>query len=184
MPEDPEDPQSRQELDEIAGQLAAAERAAFPLFGLTAEFSGPRTLNGIGWHGDVVNHVTLTHGHVTDIRVDVSVIGPLHGRASGGEWSLDPLFMIATELLNHAGVEFADGAELERGAEDVLRDGFEEGQLRVDGRPWSFRFLRKGNHWAALHDLELDHLLYVVASNAAPSDISLARLDNLAAYSR
>jgi hypothetical protein len=52
----------------------------------------------------------------------------------------------------------------------------------VTRRPWPFRFLRKGNHWAALHDIESDHLLYIVASNTASSDIELERLDNLAAY--
>jgi hypothetical protein len=115
-------------------------------------------------------------------RVDVSVIGPLHGRVPGGGWSIDPLAMIAGELLSRAGVEFASGAELERGTEDVLRNGFEEGQARVDGQPWPSRFLRTGGHWAALHDVEPDHLLYIVASNASPSEIELERLENLAAY--
>jgi hypothetical protein len=180
----PGDPQWAQELDEISAHLAAAEQAPFPLFGLTAEFSGPRRLNGLGRRGDVVNHVTLSHGLFTETRVDVSVMGPLHGRVAGGEWSIDPLPMIAGELLNHAGAEFASGAELKRGAEDVLRHGFEEGQVRVDGQPWPFRFLRKGNHWAALHDIEPDHLLYIVASNTAPLDMELGQLDSLAAYSQ
>jgi hypothetical protein len=180
----PGDPRSEHEFDEIAGHVAAAEQAPFPLFGLTAEFTGSRGLNGVGRRGDVVNHVTLSHGLLTETRVDVSVIGPLHGRVPGGGWSIDPLAMIAGELLNHVGVEFASGAELERGAEDVLRHGFEEGQVRVDGQPWPFRFLRKGGHWAALHDVVPDHLLYIVASNAAPSDIELERLENLAAYSQ
>jgi hypothetical protein len=180
----PGDPRSEHELDEIAGHVAAAEQAPFSLFGLTAEFTGPRALNCVGRRGDVVNHVTLSHGLLTETRVDVSVIGPLHGRVPGEGWSIDPLAMIAGELLNHAGVEFASGAELERGAEDVLRHGLEEGQVRVDGQPWPFRFLRKGDHWAALHDVEPDHLLYIVASNAAPSDIELERLENLAAYSQ
>jgi hypothetical protein len=180
----PGDPQSEQDLDEIAAQLAAAEQAAFPLFGLTAKFSGSRRLNGLGRRGDVVNHVTLSHGLLTENRVDVSVVGPLHGRAPGGEWSIDPLAMIAGELLNQAGVEFASGAELERDVEDVLRHGFEEGRVCVEGQLWPFRLLRKGNHWAALHDIEPDHLLYIVASNTAPSDMELQRLDNLAAYSQ
>lgn len=180
----PGDPRSELELDQIAGQVAAAEQAPFSLFGLTAEFSGSRGLNGVGRRGDVVNHVTLSHGLLTETRVDVSVIGPLHGRVRGGGWSIDPLAMIAGELLNHAGVEFDSGAELERGAEEVLRHGFEEGQVRVDGQPWPFRFLRKGDHWAALHDVEPDHLLYIVASNTAPSEIGLERLENLAAYSQ
>jgi hypothetical protein len=162
---------------------AAAEQAPFPLFGLTAEFTGSRGLNGVGWSGDLVNHVTLSHGLLTEKRVDVSVVGPLHGRVPGGGWSIDPLAMIAGELLNQAGVEFAGGAELERGAQEVLRHGFEEGQIRVEGQPWPFRFLRKGDHWAALHDMEPDHLLYIVAGNVAPSDIALERLESLAAYS-
>jgi hypothetical protein len=164
--------------------MAAAQQAPFPLFGLTAEFAGSRGLNGVGRRGDVVNQVTLSHGLLTETQVDVSVIGPLHGGVPGGGWSIDPLAMIAGELLNRAGVEFASGAELERATEDVLRHGFEERQVRVDGQPWPFRFLRKGDHWAALHDVEPDHLLYIVASNAAPSDIELERLENLAAYSQ
>ena len=155
----PGDPRSEHESDEIAGHVAAAEQAPFPLFGLTAKFTGPRALNGVGRRGDVVDHVTLSHGLLTETWVDVSVVGPLHGRVPGGGWSIDPLTMIAGELLNHGGVEFASGAELERGADDVLRHGFEEGQIRVDGRPRPFRFLRRGDHWAALHDLEPDHLL-------------------------
>ena len=113
------DPQSKQEFADIAAQLAAAEQAALPLFGLTAKFSGPRSLNGVGRRGDVVDHVSLSHGRLTEKRVDVSVAGPLHGPVPGGEWAIDPLPMIAGELLDHAGVELASGAELERGAEDV-----------------------------------------------------------------
>jgi hypothetical protein len=150
------DPQSEQDLAEIRAQLAAAEQAGLPLFGLTAQFSGTRSLNGVGRHGDVVNHVTLTHGLSTANRIDVSVMGPLHGRTPGAEWSIDPLAMIACELLNRTCVEFASGAELERGVEDVLRHGFEEGQVRVEGQLWPFRLLREGDHWAALHDLEPD----------------------------
>src|SRR3954451_11448572 len=113
------DPQSKQEFADIAAQLAAAEQAALPLFGLTAKFSGPRSLNGVGRRGDVVDHVRLSHGLLSEKRVDVSVVGPLHGPVPGGEWAIDPLPMIAGEHLDHAGVELASGAELERGAEDV-----------------------------------------------------------------
>ena len=36
----------------------------------------------------------------------------------------------------------------------------------------------EGDHWAALRDLEPDHLLYVIASNVAPSATGLRRIDD------
>jgi hypothetical protein len=120
---------------------------------------------------------------MTKLWVDVSVIGSLHGRVHGQERSMDPLPMIAGELLNHADVQFASAAALQGAVAEVLRRGFEEGRVRVNGQLRPFRFLRKDNHWAALHDLEPDHLLYIVASNSTPADLKLETLDNLAAYS-
>jgi hypothetical protein len=180
----PHGPESQQELAEIAAQLAAAERSELPLFGLTASFTGPRTLNGVGWHGDVVNQVALSHGLWTDTRIDVTVIGPLHGHVAGGAWSIDPLPAIAGELLNHAGETFGTSAEFEQRIQALLRQEFDDVEILVDGRPKSFRLLRNGNHWAALHDIEPSRLLCVVASNTAPTDVELERLDNLAAYAQ
>jgi hypothetical protein len=36
----------------------------------------------------------------------------------------------------------------------------------------------EGDHWAALRDLGPDHLLYVIASNVAPSAVGLRRIDD------
>lgn len=126
----------------IAAHLVAAEHSALPLFALLAPFAGSRMLNGIGGRDDIVNQVTLSHQLPDETRIDVTVIGPLHGRAAGGEWSIDPLFSIAVELLNQAGEEIADGAELQQRAEGVLRQGFEDVRILVDGRPRPFRLLR------------------------------------------
>lgn len=179
-----DEPPSEEDRQEGLAPLAAAEQAPFPLFGLTEEFRGTRDLNGVGQRGEgkVVYHVTLSHGLWTDTRVDVSVIGPMHWPVAGGEASLDPLQMIAVELLNHTGADLASAEELIRAAEGVLRRGFEDGEVRVDGELRPFRFMRDGAHWAALHEIQPDHLLYIVASNVAPSDIELTRLDNLARY--
>lgn len=179
----PEDPESKQELEEIAAHLAAAERSGLPLFGLIAPGTESRSLNGIGGHDDDVNLVTLSHQIATDTRIDVTITGPLHGRAAGGEWSIDPSPMIVAELLNHAGEEFTSGAELNAATEGLQRQRFDDVQILVDGRPWPFRLLRNGDHWAALHDIEPGYLLYIVASNTAPIDVELGRLEDLTAYS-
>lgn len=180
----PDDPEAQQELDEIAAQLAAAEQSELPLFGLTPPLTGSRALNGIGWHDDVVNQVTLSHQLSTETWIDVTVLGPLHMQEEGGEWSIDPLSSIAAELLNHAGEEITDTAELNQRAASLLRQGFEDVQVLIDGRPRLFRLLRHGDHWAALHDIQPNYLLYVIASNTAPADVEVERLDSLAAYSQ
>ena len=162
--------------------LAAAGRAPFPLYGLTDAFHGTRDLGGLGRTGEVVTEVTLSHGIRTHARVDVSVAGPLHEQAPDPGRSVDALPMIATELLDRTGARFSSGEELIRASDEILRRVWEDGQIRVDGEPRPFRFLREGAHWAAVHDLPPAHLLYVVASNVEPSEIELTRLDSLVAY--
>lgn len=181
-PADVDDSISDEDREHELALLTAAERAPFPLFGLTDEFRGTRDLNGVGRRGEVVNHVALSHGLRTHTRIDVAVTGPLHGLVSGGEWSMDPLPMIVAELLDRTGARIISGEELVAACKETLRRGFEDGEVRVDGESWPFRFLRDGAHWAALHDLPPAHLLYIVASNVAPADIELKRLDNLTAY--
>lgn len=179
-PDDEEDPD--EDRADLLALVAAAEQAPFPLFGLTDAFRGPRDLNGVGRRGEAVNHVGLSHGLWSRSRIDVAVTGPLHGSASDGAWSTDPLPMIAAELLNRTGRRVTAGEELIEACDEILARGFEHGEVRVDGEPRPFRFLRDGAHWAALHDLPGGHLLYVVASNVEPSELELTRLDNLAAY--
>lgn len=165
-----------------AALLAAAERAPFPLYGLTGGFPGTRDLGGLGRQGEVVNQVTLSHGLRTDARVDVTVAGPLRGRVRDHEWSIDPLPTIATELLSRAGARFTTRDELIHASDEIVRRGYEDGEIRVDGEPRPFSFLRDGVHWVALHDLPAGHLLYVVAGNVEPSEIELTRLDDLTGY--
>jgi hypothetical protein len=169
---------SDEDGDDHLSLVAVAERAPFPVFGLTEEFCGKRELNGVGRSRDIVNHVRLSHGLFTQTRVDVAVFGPLHD-ASG---SADPLLMIAVELLDRTDVDLATGAGLGQAASDILGRGFEDGEIRVDGAWWPFRFLRRAAHWAAVHEMQPDHVLYVVASNVAPSEVELRRLDTLGEY--
>lgn len=128
-PEEASQPEGQQESasDEYrehhVALLAEAEQARFPLFGLSSEFDGTRELNGLGRRGgehEVVDRVTLSHGLGTRTRVDVTVTGPLRGRTKAGTWSMDPLPMIATELLDRTGVRCASGGELVKATEHVL----------------------------------------------------------------
>jgi hypothetical protein len=164
-------------------RLADAQQAPFALYGLTDEFQALRTLAGVGRNGDVVNLVSLGHG---DPRLDpyvwvqVTVTGPLHGAdpARSGYRSIDPRPMIAAELLNATGAEFSTTDALEQAVQQVVERSFADIQIRVDGRPESFGVWTEGDHWAALRDLEPDHLLYVIASNVAPSAIGLRQIDD------
>jgi hypothetical protein len=162
---------------------AHAQEAPFALYGLTDEFRAPRTLGavglkgGVGLGGYVVELVSLCHGDrwvAPYVWVQVTVTGPLHG----DDWSSDPRPMIAGELLNAAGAEFSTSDAFEQAVQQVVERSFADVQIKVDSRPESFRAWFEGDHWAALRDLGPDHLLYVIASNVAPSAIGLRRIDD------
>ena len=170
-----------------------AADAPFALYGLTSDFQGSRTLAGVGHHGDVVNLVELGHGDrwsAPCFWVQVAVFGPLHGlrpadRALGlpaGAWSADPLPMIASQVLDLAGARFANGEDVQRATCELVAGGFGEDRLLLDGRAQPFRTVVVGNAWAAMRDLEPDHLLYVVATNISPADIALRKLDDIEDY--
>lgn len=170
-----------------------AANAPFALHGLTSDFEGSRTLAAVGHHGDVVNLVELGHGDRSTapfVWVQVAVFGPLHGARPADRaldlptdtWSADPLPMIANQVLDLAGARFASGAEVERAIRELVADGFGEDRLLLDGRAQPFRTLVAGNAWAAMRDLEPDHLLYVIATNISPADIAIRKLDDIEAY--
>jgi hypothetical protein len=134
----------------------------------------------VGLSGDVVELVSLIHGDrwvAPYVWVQVTVTGPLRGD-DPPRWEIDPRPMIACELLNSAGAEFRTSDALEQAVQQVLERSFADIQIKVDGLPESFRVWTEGDHWAALRDLERDHLLYVIASNVAPSAIGLRRIDD------
>ncbi len=54
--------------------------------------------------------------------------------------------------------------------------------LLLDGRAQPFRTLVAGNAWAAMRDLEPNHLPYVVATNISPADIALRKLNDIEDY--
>jgi hypothetical protein len=135
---------------------------------------------GVGLSGDVVELVSLGHGDrwvAPYVWVQVTVTGPLHGDDPARR-SIDPRPMIAGELLNSTGAEFSTSDALEQAVQQVVERSFADIQINVDGRPESFRAWTEGDHWAALRDLEPDHLLYVIASNVGPSAIGLRRIDD------
>jgi hypothetical protein len=166
-------------------RLAKAGSAAFALYGLSDDFSGPRTVLTVGSHGDVVNSVTLGHGapaNAGEPWVQVTVMGPLRGRSSGGgTWSIDPLPMIASELLGAAGAVITSQPELARGVGRALGT-VKAGQLRLDERLETFAVLREGDAWAAHRELPSDHLLWVVARGIEPDAVTLEQVRDLAAY--
>ena len=170
-----------------------AANAPFALYGLTSDFEGSRMLAAVGHHGDVVNLVELGHGNrwsAPFVWVQVAVFGPLHGAPSGdralglpgGEWSADPLPMIANQVLDLAGARFATGEEVQLAIHELVADGFGEERLLLDRRAQPFRTVVAGNAWAAMRDLEPDHLLYVIATNISPADIAIRKLDDIEAY--
>jgi hypothetical protein len=88
------------------------------LYGLRDDFAGARTVAGVDRHNDVVNLVSLDHGDRFDESAawaQVTVCGPLHGYgdhdAASTTWSIDPLPMIAGELLGVAGIDVRTNAE-------------------------------------------------------------------------
>jgi hypothetical protein len=171
--------------------LVRTGRVPLMLYGLREDFAGARTVAGVGWHNDVVNLVSLGHGDRVDASaawVQVTVCGPLHGHgdrdAASRTWSIDPLPMIAGELLGLAGIDVRTSAEKAEVEEALLSRGFGEAQLRLAGEPETFRTLRCGDCWLALCDLEPDHLLYIVARNVAASDLELVRIDDVDGYAQ
>jgi hypothetical protein len=171
--------------------LVRTGRVPLALYGLRDDFAGARTVAGVGRHNDVVNLVSLGHGDRFDESaawVQITVCGPLHGYADHDAalrtWSIDPLPMIAADLLGLAGIDVHTNAEKAEIEEALLSHGFGKAQLRVAGQPETFRTLRCGDSWLALCDLEPDHVLYVVARNVAPSDLELVRIDDVDGYAQ
>jgi hypothetical protein len=144
-----------------------------------------------GSHGETINHVALDHGDRHDAAgpwVQVGVIGPLHGEEDVAglmrPWSTDPLPMVLVEMLNAAGVEFTDGAELQQAQDRVLTRKPVGLELPVDGKRTPFRRWQERSAWAAVHDLAPDHLLYVVGRNLEPTTVELSSDIDLRRYRR
>jgi hypothetical protein len=153
----------------------------FAVYGLGDDYSGPRCLGGVGRNRETIDLVTLEHGDRTDPArpwVQVTVTGPLHGAydpmRSAYSWSMDPLPMVAGELLNADGANFPSSEELQEAIADVLAREPETVELLVDGRPTPFHVWRQRESWAAVGDLIADHMLYVIGCNADPASIELS----------
>jgi hypothetical protein len=166
----------------MAAVVISGRDVPFPVYGLSPEFPGPRSLNGIGRHDDTVNSVALLHGVPRrggrGEWARVTVVGPLHRDSS----SMNPMPMIAAELLNAAGREFSTSEQLERAIADTLARDFVRLEIPVDGSPQPFRVIREESSWAAIRDLEPDHVLYVIANGVEPDDLALEQVDDLRPY--
>jgi hypothetical protein len=168
----------------MAAVVISGRDVPFAVYGLSPAFPGPRSLNGIGRHNDTVNSVALLHGVPRPGGrgewAQVTVIGPLHRDSS----SMDPMPMIAAELLNAAGKEFSTSEQLERAIADTLARDVGRLAIRVDGSPQPFRVIREGTSWAAIRDLDPDHILYVIANGVEPDDLALEQVGDLQPYER
>lgn len=161
----------------------------FAVYGLGEDYSGPRYLNGVGRHRETIDLVTLEHGDRADPArpwVQVTVTGPLHGAydpvRSAYAWSMDPLRMVAGELLNADGANVVSGEELEEAIEGVLAREPETVELLVDDRSTPFRVWRQRESWAGVGDLIADHMLYVIGRNADPTSIELSSAIDIRRY--
>lgn len=178
-------------MDDATVSAQQVRNAPFDLYGLGPEFEGPRVIEGVGKHGNTVNLIELGHGD--RIRpphrwVKVAVIGPLRGADGAvpgvfpqGRWSIDPVPMIACELLAGADPQ-VPGSEVPSAMDGLLERDFVALRLTLDGEPVAFRAISLGDHWAAMTDLEHDHLLYVISSRVPPTDVHLVRLNDPEAY--
>ena len=88
----------------------------------------------------------------------------------------------ASELLNAAGAELPDAETLHEAVEAVLAQPPRERQLLVDGQPKAARVWEMEGCWAAVADLEPDHVLYVIGRKIDFAAVVLARLSDLRAY--
>jgi hypothetical protein len=163
----------------------------FAVYGLAGDFAGPRRLAAVGRHGETVELVALGHGEREDPDapwVQVAVMGPLEGApelpGAPGRWRIDPLPMVISELLDAAGAEFADGAELHRAVERLVATKPASRDVLVEGALTRFRVWDEQRAWAAVHDLAPNHMLYVIGRNTDPAEIELSRDVDIGQYVR
>jgi hypothetical protein len=154
----------------------------FAVYGLAGDFAGPRRLAAVGRHGETVDLVALGHGDQEDPDapwVQVAVMGPLEGTpelpGGPGRWRIDPLPMVMSELLNAAGVDFANGVELHKAVDRLVATEPESREVLVEGALTRFRVWDEQRAWAAVHDLAPEQMLYVIGRNTNPADIELSR---------
>jgi hypothetical protein len=83
--------------------------------------------------------------------------------------------------LNLLGREFSTVAGLRTETARVLED-LALVAIDLDGQPEPFQLLSEGDTWVALHDLEPDHVLYVLAQGIEPSKVRLERVRDLQPY--
>lgn len=174
----------------MAGLRIGDEPVPFELFGLAGSDLVPRTVAAVGRRaapggGMRIEHVALSHGDRSRPPrrwAVVGVTGPLHWAAEGRVASMDPLPMIASELLTAAGHAFETVEAVQAQTDALLARGFAPVELDLDAEPKRFGMLREGEHWAAIRHIAPVHLLYVVASNVAPEEVRLHRLADLSDY--
>ena len=175
-----------------AGLRIGDEPVPFDLFGVAGAELVPRTVAAVGRRaapsgGMRIEHVALGHGDRSrppHRAALVGVTGPLHWAVTGRVASMDPLPMIASELLTAAGQQFPTVEAVEARTDALLARGFTPVALELDAEPKRFGMVREGEHWAAIRHIAPVHLLYVVASHLAPEDVRLYELTDLSGYER
>jgi hypothetical protein len=168
-----------------------SEPVPFPLYGPAGDAFVPRAIAALGRTtasdgGMRLNHVALEHVDRSrpTRKLLVGVIGPLHWAAGGRVASIDPMPVIAAELLDAAGETFASVDTLTERTHAVLGRGFAPIGLELDGHVRRFGSMREGEHWAAVRHIPPVHLLYVIGGGVAPEEVRLQELDDLSDYQR